>query len=168
MGKADAGKCSGGPPSTGFFCKHDAKSNACGKCTTDGDCGDEKNACWASKDAACPKALSLQAQRTPCPDDVKCCKAAPGFCHTKYNNQSFCDPSTPAPQQLGDGCSCPWGAKADAGKCSGGPPSTGFFCKHDAKSNACGKCTTDGDCGDEKNACWASKDAACPKALSLE
>merc|ERR1712046_324102 len=129
--------------------------------------GDEKNACWASKDSAYPKATFLQALGASCPSDVKCCTATPDFCHTKFNNKSFCDPSTPATQQLGDGCSCPWGAKADAGKCSGGPAPADFFCKHDAKSNACGKCSTDSDCGDEKDACWASKDTLCPRHFSF-
>lgn len=102
----------------------------------------------------------------PCPKTVKCCTAAPNFCHTTYDNRSFCDPSTQSTQQLGDGCSCPFGAKADAGKCSGGPaPSSGWFCKHGIQVNACGKCSGDADCGNETHACWAFKDVKCPKAI---
>merc|ERR1711988_1227444 len=98
-------------------------------------------------------------QLTASPD---CSQMGAEFCHTNYNSQAFCDPSTTVEQQLGDGCSCPYGDKADAGNCTGPAPRT-FFCKHDAKSNGCGKCTGDGDCGGEKDACWADKDAACPK-----
>merc|ERR1711912_126577 len=87
---------------------------------------------------------------------------------TEFDSTAFCDPTTRAEQQLGDGCSCPWGAKAHAGKCSGGSPTpTSYFCKHDAKSNSCGKCTGDADCGGEKNACWGYKDALCPKITAF-
>merc|ERR1719316_1837140 len=87
------------------------------------------------------------------------------FCHEKHDNSSFCDPSTPAEQQVGDGCSCPYGGKTVAGKCVAAPAA--YFCKHDAKGNACGKCSTDADCGGEKNACWGLKDSACPKDLRV-
>merc|ERR1712178_358441 len=122
--KADAGKCSGGGPST-YFCKHGIQVNACGKCSGDADCGNVPHACWGFKDGNCPKETSfLEEVHT-----AKCSTAGPDFCHTKYDQRSFCDPTTKSTQQLGDGCSCPFGAKADEGKCSGGGPST-YFCKH--------------------------------------
>jgi len=160
---ATAGKCT-------YFCKHDAKVNACGECSANEDCGGGQNACWALKDIECPHTQLPWAgatdNATACTAEFKCCMSGPKFCHDRHDNSSFCDPSTPAQRQIGDGCSCPSGSNATAGKCSAVPPPAppaGYFCKHDAKGNACGNCSTDIDCGGEENACWASKDLDCPK-----
>merc|ERR1711971_1023867 len=133
---AIAGKCSA-PPPPNSFCKHDAKVNACVKCSTDADCGGEESACWGQKDFACPNTqlpwASVTGNEAACSAEFKCCLAGPTFCHEKHDSSSFCEPSTPAQQQIGDGCSCPYGSKAIAGKCSAVPPPTPSSCPEELK-----------------------------------
>lgn len=134
--------------------------NSCKACSQEEDCGHSLDGkvwyCQNAKDSVCGGSGNTSA----------CVSAPPDYCKKKYDDRSFCDPTTKSTQQLGDGCSCPVGVKAVAGKCPGAPSS--YFCKYGIKTNACGMCKGDADCGGEAHACWADKDPQCPKTAVLE